>query len=152
MSARSKILGSVAIVALAAVGYVAPASAVPVNCIDTTHDYMKVDSSLVSSCLAAGVGNIGQSGGNDPFLNAHSGWTNIGEGAWTQLTRTGQTTGHVHLRLVLLGRLPALAIGFKFGTGNQPDEWFVYTCSTDLLGGWTFHQHLSRMGGVCRTS
>ena len=66
MSARSKILGSVAIVALAAVGYMAPASAVPVNCIDTTHDYMKVDSSLVSSCLAAGVGNIGQN--NDPFL------------------------------------------------------------------------------------
>ena len=38
MSARAKILASAAVLALASVGYVAPASAVPVNCIDTTHD------------------------------------------------------------------------------------------------------------------
>jgi hypothetical protein len=150
MSARSKILGSVAIVALAAVGYVAPASAVPVNCIDTTHDYMKVDSSLVSSCLAAGVGNIGQSGGNDPFLNAHSGWTNIGEGGWTQLTKTkGQTTGTFSFDSSFWDDYLTLAIGFKFGTGNQPDEWFVYDLQHLVSSGyWTFINTFQKGGGL----
>src|SRR5262245_12309508 len=94
MSAKAKILGSTALFALAAIGYMAPAGAVPVNCIDTTHDYMKVDSSLVTTCLAAGTGNIGQDDSKDPFLKTHAGWTNIDEGGWTQLTKTkGQTTG-----------------------------------------------------------
>ncbi|HEY7640876.1 MAG TPA: PEP-CTERM sorting domain-containing protein [Steroidobacteraceae bacterium] len=150
MSAKAKILSSAAVVALAAVGYMAPASAVPVNCIDTTHDYMKVDSTLVSSCLAAGTGNIGQGGGNDPFLNAHSGWTNIGEGAWTQLTKTkGQTTGTFSLDSSFWDDYLTLAIGFKFGTGNQPDEWFVYDLQHLVTSGfWTFINTFQKGGGL----
>ena len=150
MSAKAKILASAAVLALAAVGYVAPASAVPINCIDTTHDYMQVDSSLVSSCLAAGTGNIGQGGGNDPFLNAHSGWTNIAEGGWTQTTKTkAQTTGTFNLDSSLWDDYLTLAIGFKFGTGNQPDEWFVYDLQHLVAsGGWKFLNTFQKGGGL----
>ena len=150
MTVRAKILSSAAVLALATVGYVTPASAVPVSCLDTTHDYMKVDSTLVSTCLGAGTGNIGQGGGNDPFLNAHAGWTNIDEGDWSQLTKIKTlTTGTFSLDSSLWDDYLTLAIGFKFGTGNQPDEWFVYDLQHLISSGyWTFVNTFQRGGGL----
>jgi hypothetical protein len=148
-------MGSVAAVALAAIGYMAPASAVPVMCKVDTNNHMLVDPVYVSSCLEAGygngdAGNIGQGGGNDPFLQAHAGWTNIDEGAWTQLTKTkGQTTGTFSLDSSLWDDYLTLAIGFKFGTGNQPDEWFVYDLQHLVSSGlWTFINTFQKGGGL----
>jgi ABC-type proline/glycine betaine transport system substrate-binding protein len=87
MSGKAKILGSAAVLAMAAFAYVAPASATPVSCKDLNQNYMNTDSAYVASCVDAGVGNIGN-GQNDDFLNGAfgSGWTDIADGSFTQLT------------------------------------------------------------------
>ena len=150
MSARAKILGSAAVLALAAIGYMAPASAVPVSCKVPTNNHMLVDSSLVVSCLEAGTGNIGQGGGNDPFLNAHAGWTNIGSGTFTQAVNTKTlSSGTFSFDSSLWDDYLTLAIGFKFGTGNQPDEWFVYDLQHLVSSGdWSFVNVFKKGGGL----
>ena len=158
MSARAKILGSAALLALAAIGYVAPASAVPVSCKVSTNNHMMVDNAFVSSCLEAGsgngnAGNIGQGGGNDPFLNAHAGWTNIGSGGFTQSVNTKTlSSGKFWFDESFWDDYLTLAIGFKFGTGNQPDEWFVYDLQHLVSSGdWSFVNVFRRVA-ACRTS
>jgi hypothetical protein len=155
MSAKAKILGSAAALALAAIGYIAPASAVPVSCKVPTNNHMLVDSSLVVSCLEAGAGNgnagnIGQGGGNDPFLNAHAGWTNIGAGSFTQSVNTKTlSSGTFSFDSSLWDDYLTLAIGFKFGTGNQPDEWFVYDLQHLVSSGnWSFINVFKKGGGL----
>ncbi|HEV8330999.1 MAG TPA: PEP-CTERM sorting domain-containing protein [Steroidobacteraceae bacterium] len=151
MSARAKILASAAVLALAAVGYVAPASAVPVSCKDLNQNYMNTDSAYVSSCVDAGVGNIGN-GQNDDFLNGAfgSGWTDIADGSFSQLTNTKNgSTGTFSLDPSLWDDYSTLAIGFKFGTGNQPDEWFVYTLNHLVSSGlWSFVNTFHKGGGL----
>jgi PEP-CTERM motif-containing protein len=162
MSARAKILGSAAVLALAAVGYVAPAAAVPVSCKVLTNNHMNVDSAYVSSCIEAGygngqAGNIGQGGGNDPFLNLHPEWTLVGN-----FDQTGSTLGHYTQSgskntsgsffiddPSFWDDYANVAIGFKFGTGTKPDEWFVYLLN-DLVtsGQWSFVNVFNRGGGL----
>jgi hypothetical protein len=112
---------------------------------------MIVDSAYVQSCIEAGygkgeLGNIGQGGGNDPFLNLHPEWTNVTPGnTWTQ----NGSTGTFSFNSSLWDAYDSLAIGFKFGTGNQPDEWFVYLLQ-DLVssGSWQFVNVFGRGGGL----
>ena len=41
------------------------------------------------------------------------------------------------------------AIGFKFGTGNQPDEWFVYKLIPNVSSGnWEFVNVYEKGGGL----
>jgi PEP-CTERM motif-containing protein len=151
MSARAKILGSAVVLAMAAAAYVAPASATPVSCKDLNQNYMNTDSAYVASCVDAGVGNIGN-GQNDDFLNGSfgSGWTDIADGSFTQLTNTNNgSTGTFSLDPSLWDDYSSLAIGFKFGTGNQPDEWFVYTLNDLVSSGlWSFVNTFHRGGGL----
>lgn len=160
MSAKAKILGSAAALALAAMAYVAPASAIPVSCKDTSKNYMNVDSAYVASCIDAGVGNIGQGGDNDPFLDAHPEWSLIGQipvlgnnlGSFTQdgpFSPTNNNSGSFTLNPDLWDDFGDIAIGFKFGTGNKPDEWFVYLLQ-DLVssGDWSFINTNHRGGGL----
>jgi hypothetical protein len=145
-----KTIVGTAVLALAATCYMAPASAVPVMCKVDTNNHMLVDTAYVSSCLEAGygngdAGNIGQGGGNDPFINAHPEWTNIGVGGWTQ----SGTSGTFSLDPSLWAAHDALAIGFKFGTGNQPDEWFVYLLQDGVTSGvWDFVNVFGKGGGL----
>jgi hypothetical protein len=146
-----KTMTSVALLALAATGYMAPASAVPVMCKVETNNNMLVDSAYVSSCLDAGygngdAGNIGQGGGNDPFINAHPEWTNVtGTNSWTQ----NGATGTFGFDPTLWDTNDSLAIGFKFGTGNQPDEWFVYLLQNQVSSGfWEFVNVFGTGGGL----
>ena len=85
-----KAISGTAAIALAAVCYTAPASAVPVLCENPNVNHMNVDSAYVASCIDAGVGNIGN-GQNDDFLNggAGGGWTDIGAGGFSQTGNTG---------------------------------------------------------------
>jgi hypothetical protein len=145
-----KAISAAALLALAATCYMSPASAVPVMCKVDTNNHMLVDPVYVSSCLEAGygngdAGNIGQGGGNDPFINAHPEWTNIGAGVFTQ---TG-ASGTFSLDPTLWDSNDSLAIGFKFGTGNEPDEWFVYLLQSGVSSGlWDFVNVFGKGGGL----
>jgi hypothetical protein len=42
-----------------------------------------------------------------------------------------------------------IAVGFKFGTGNRPDEWFVYMLDPLVSSGsWQFVNVFGRGGGL----
>ena len=158
-----KTITSVAALALAATCYVTPASAVPVSCKVDTNNHMLVDSVYVQSCIDAGVGNIGN-GQNDDFLNAgNTGWTDITSQAptygFSQTQSPGSNTGSFFFNPALWDSFDEIAIGFKFGTGNQPDEWFVYvlqqlTCPRAVglrervrQGRWPVARHVLRRRG-----
>jgi hypothetical protein len=127
----------------------APAGAVPVLCEDVNLNHMLVDSSYVQSCIDAGVGNIGN-GQNDDFLNAgNTGWTDItGDASFISFTQNG-STGTFSFDSSLWDDNGSIALGFKFGTGNQPDEWFVYLLQ-DLVssGTWEFVNVFGTGGGL----
>jgi hypothetical protein len=130
----------------------APAAAAPVYCAaqSTTRNYMGVDDSQVSACLGAGVGNIGQGGGNDEFLSsaAGAGWSNVSDDFTLDFGQTNGS-GTWSFDSSAWDSYANLAIGFKFGTGNQPDEWFVYSLQ-DLVssGDWEFFNVHRRGGGL----
>ncbi len=141
-----KSISGAAAIALAAVCYTAPASAVPVLCENPNVNHMFVDSAYVASCIDAGVGNIGN-GQNDDFLNggAGGGWTDIADGGFTQ----NGATGTFSLAASLWDDYEEIAIGFKFGTGNRPDEWFVYLLQDFVTSGiWQFVNVFERGGGL----
>jgi hypothetical protein len=148
MSLQTKTISAAAL-ALTAVLYALPASAVPVLCEDTTRNHMYVDSAYVGTCLDAGTGNINGSPTNDAFLNANPSlnYTNLGEGGYLQDLEG--TEGTFWIDPTLWSSWSSIAIGFKFGTGNQPDEWFVY--SLDPLvssGSWSFVNFYGAGGGL----
>lgn len=149
---KLKNVAAVAALGVAWIGLSAPASAAAVYCaaVSTTNNYMGVDSSQVDSCLLAGVGNIGQDAHLDPFLNnaAGSGWTNISSQFSMSFTQSGNT-GTWSFNSAAWSQYADLAIGFKFGTGNRPDEWFVYNVA-DLVssGSWQFFNVGGRGGGL----
>jgi hypothetical protein len=139
---------SAGVLALSAFGYFASAGAAPVLCDDASVNHMFVDSSQVSSCLGGGVGNINGNGNTDAFLNgegADSGLLGIDGGSFTQ----NGTTGTFSLDASLWDTWSEIAIGFKFGTGNKPDEWFVYLLNPSITSGdWQFVNVFGRGGGL----
>ncbi len=145
-----KTLAAVTTLGVALLAMSAPAAAAPVYCaaVSATRNYTGVDDSQVSACLGAGVGNIGQGGGNDPWLAANAGWTNVSAGAGLAFGQTNGT-GTWSFDSSMWDSYANLAIGFKFGTGNRPDEWFVYSLQ-DLVssGNWQFFNMGGRGGGL----
>ena len=145
-----KTLAAAATLGVALFALSAPASAAPVYCaqVSTTRNYMGVDDSQVSACLGAGVGNIGQGGGNDPWLAANSTWTNVTSGAGLSFVQQNGTRTW-QFNPAMWNTYAELAIGFKFGTGNRPDEWFVYSLQ-DLVssGNFQFFNVGGRGGGL----
>jgi hypothetical protein len=145
---KLKAIGGAAALALAAAFYMAPASSAPILCENINLNHMLVDSAYVQSCIDAGVGNIGN-GQNDDFLNAgNTGWTDISSVASLSFTQNG-STGTFSFDSSLWNDFEDLAIGFKFGTGNEPDEWFVYLLQ-DLVssGNWEFVNVFGTGGGL----
>ena len=106
----------------------------------TTNNYMKVADISVSTCVDSGMGELTGIDSTDAFLQTNSGWVGIGGATGAQLTKTSsQITGSFSLDSTLWNSWENLLIGFRFGTGNQPDGWFVYTLN-DLVSAstWTF--------------
>ncbi|MGE0031204.1 MAG: PEP-CTERM sorting domain-containing protein [Steroidobacteraceae bacterium] len=138
--------------ALALMAFSLPTSAAPIYCAaqSTTRNFMGVDDSQVSACLAAGVGNIGQAAHLDPFLTsaAGTGWTNVGDDFNLQFTQIS-ASGTWSFDSSAWSQYADLAIGFKFGTGNRPDEWFIYSLA-DLVssGDWEFFNNFDSGGGL----
>lgn len=146
MSLKSKCL-SACILALSAFTYVQSAGAAPLLCEEVTKNHMFVDDSLVSSCLGASIGNINGNPNNDAFLNgegADLGLIDLGEGSFT---KNGNTTGTFSFAASLWDSWSEIAIGFKFGTGNQADEWFVYMLNPLISSGSWLFVELDKKGG-----
>lgn len=143
-------LGSVA--ALSMFAWSGTAGATALNCgTDPTKNYMQVDDSLVTECIDSGVGNINGNPATDDFLNSGGtalGWVDAGLGAWAQSGSSGTWS----IDASLWNAYPAgtsLAIGFKFGTGNEPDEWFIYRLAYGVTSGdWTFINVFGKGGGL----
>lgn len=147
MSIRKKSVG-VTLIALAAGLSSGSASAVPLLCEDPAVNHMYVDDSRVSSCLGAGVGNINGNPTTDDFLTGEGaglGLVGIGSGSFTQ----DRNTGTFSFASTLWDTWSAISIGFKFGTGNNPDEWFVYALNPLISSGdWQFVNVFGRGGGL----
>jgi hypothetical protein len=141
-----KSIGSAGL-AVAALSLAMPAQAAPVTCEDTSRNYMQIDSALVTSCVDAGLGNINGNAMTDDFLLAggtSSGYVGAGGGSFTQVSQT--TAGSSGTFAVAAG---IEAVGFKFGTGNQPDEWFVYRLASGVTSGsWNFINVFGTGGGL----
>jgi hypothetical protein len=122
------------------------ASAADILCENPLLNHMLVDSSYVSACLDAGTGNLTGNPLNDLFINgAGAGYSFISEASFTQAGSSGTFT----LSSALWSAFDSIAIGFKFGTGNQPDEWFVYALNDDVSSGnWTFVNVFEKGGGL----
>lgn len=140
---------SATLVALAAGLLAGAAHAVPVLCEDATVNHMYVDSSQVSSCLGAGVGNINGNPATDDFLTGEgSGLGLVGIDALVNYTQAGNI-GTFSFASALWDSWSEIAIGFKFGTGNNPDEWFVYALNPSVSSGsWEFVNVFGRGGGL----
>ena len=141
--------------------YIGTAIAVPITCQNTAVNHMIADSSQVSSCLASGVGNInGNAGGGnpDPFLT--------GAGAAYSLASKDDAANPFNIQTSQTGTSGTWsidaafwllnldgAIGFKFGTGNQPDEWFVFELVQGMNSGtWDFVNMFGTGGGLSHTN
>ncbi|MGH1432206.1 MAG: VPLPA-CTERM sorting domain-containing protein [Neptuniibacter sp.] len=108
--------------------FTANAASAPVMCLDSTKNHMNMDSAVVSSCLAAGPGNLTGNPKNDPFLlNVGSSFVSAGKTddtnpfnlQYTELTKTkSKATGTFSIDATFWDTYSAGAIGFKFGTGS----------------------------------
>jgi len=140
---------SATLIALAAgCWFAGSAHAVPLLCEDEAVNHMYVDDSQVSSCLGAGVGNVNGNPTTDDFLTGEGsglGLVGIGGASFTQ----SGSSGTFSLSSSLWDTWSEIAIGFKFGTGNNPDEWFVYALNPMISSGsWQFVNVFGRGGGL----
>ena len=108
------------------------ASADPILCKTVTNNHMLVDSLIVSDCLDAGVGNLTGNEGNDLFLDGAGGaYDFISKDELLFTTNNNQTAawGTFTFDGSLWDIYSDIAVAFKFGTCNNPDEWFVTRCN-----------------------
>ena len=135
----------------------ANAADVPCAAVSVTLNYMTISDSYVAVCVDAGVGNIGQGKReNDDFLNqgsAFDAYKLISPGSsFTQSTDTKTLSTGTFSIIDEWASWDDLYIGFKFGTGNKPDEWFVYQLVDGVTGGnWTFNNVNEKGGGLSHT-
>ena len=107
-------------------------------------NYMALADSHASACLAAGVGTLSgnPSGGNpDEFLTsgAGAGYATVSKTGGTNpfnlaYDATTKTWSFDASAWDVFGST-MLAIGFKWGTGNTPDEYFVFQLVPEVTSG-----------------
>ena len=133
------------------------ASATPVLCKTLTNYHMFVDSSIVSACLDAGAGqgtegNLTGNPDNDEFINGvGAGYDFIGNGAFTKANNQTEAWGTFTFNDSLWDIYSDIAVGFKFGTGDRADEWFVYSLQSLLESGvydWELIKASQQGGGL----
>jgi len=139
------------------IGFLATtANATAIFCETTTLNHMSMDNTQVTACVDAGLGNINQNTLTDVFLT--SGGTlagYVGAGVGSSFTTGGTdpfTTGATEFGTWTINSAVD-AIGFKFGTGNTADEWFIYDLvSGTTTGNWAFFDILAPGFGGNRLS
>lgn len=134
-----KVLGSV----VAGLLFSASVHSAPIQCnTDSTLNYMEIDDSQASACLASGLGNLTGNPGNDPFLTS-------GAGSGYELVSKSDGDNPYNLQYSQGGTwefdssfwddYANAALGFKFGTGNTADNWFVFSLQALVSSGeWDF--------------
>lgn len=153
MKFQNKINAIAALAAVAALQSM-PASAVPVACQSTTNNHMYIDSLFVSSCVDAGSGNINGNPKTDDFLvsNPSLDWEGLGSAHQWQVPVLDPKLGSIGGFAFddgLWDSWDSIAIGFKFGTGNRGDNWFVYLLNEDVSAGlWGFVNWFHKGGGL----
>ena len=137
---------TIAFLGVALMGTAAQAAAI--LCEDPSLNHMYVDDSQVSSCLGAGEGNINGNVNTDDFyaeIGSTDIWLDAGDGSFTQDGDMGTWS----IAVDFWDTNDSGAIGFKFGTGNQPDEWFVYELIDGVTSGdWEFVNVFGKGGGL----
>ena len=135
------------------------AGAMPILCEDPDLNHMEIDDSQVTDCIAAGSGNISGNPANDPFLLSVAG------AGYELITKSDDavvlfglmffqsgSTGTWSFDPAVLDMYSDLVIGFKFGTGKQDHEWFVYSLNELYAsfgsGNWEFFNLSGRGGGL----
>ena len=126
------------------------AVAAPIKC-DDAYNYMQMDDSQATACLASGKNNPSFTGNpvNDIFLNNAAGTgyqfveksENAGNPTALYNLEYGQTdsTGTWEFDSSLWDSYSTIAIGFKFGGGNKADNWFVYELNSLVSSGdWAY--------------
>ena len=152
MRTRKKLKGLAATL-LVGVMITGTASAAPVLCQTVTNNHMSIGNSIVSACLDAGVGNLTGNPMNDLFINGvGTGYDSIGPGLWSQSSQSQTLAeGTFTFDDSLWDIYSDIAVGFKFGTGNNPDEWFVYSLQSLLASGvydWDLIKAFRQGGGL----
>lgn len=140
---------------LASLLFVSQANAAAVLCSeDTTLNHMSVDDSQVSACLASGVGNLTGNPANDQFLilpvaaDYELASKSDESNPFNILYSQDGSTGTWSFDSAFWDSYETGAIGFKFGTGNTPDEWFVYELNHGVSSGdWEFIAGIISRGG-----
>jgi hypothetical protein len=122
------------------------AGAANILCSDPANNHMVIDDSYVSSCLDTGVGNLPGNPMKDLFINgAGPGYEFVNAAGFSQ----GGSSGTFSFSSSFWDTHSVGAIGFKFGTGNQPDNWFVYELVNGVSSGlWNFANVFGRGGGL----
>lgn len=134
----------------------------PILCENPELNHMSIDDSQVDACLDAGTGNLsGNDGGAnpDPFLTGVgadymlAGKTDEGANPYNLSFTQSGSSGTWSFDANFWDDFATAAIGFKFGTGNEPDEWFVYSV-VDLVssGDWDFINVFEKGGGLSHVS
>jgi len=152
MNLRKKILAAAAIVATASI-FSAPANAAIVFCGNPfTNNSMQMLDITADSCVDTGQGNINGNPATDAFLLGDSAGTfeHIGDGSYTQLLQTKYLSGGTFwFDSDLWDSWDEIAIGFKFGTGNRGDNWFVFLLNDFVSSGfWSFTNYYGKGGGL----
>jgi hypothetical protein len=134
--------------------FVSNANALPIVCDDVARNYMQIDDSLVNSCLGSGTGNISGNSANDAWLITASGtgYTLVSKddgGTYPFIiSTTGFSSGTWTIDASYWNSYNAAALGFKFGTGNTADEWFIFDLRVgETTGGWDFFATLAPGAG-----
>ena len=140
------------------------ASAVPILCDSLAKNHMYVDSSQVSACIDAGTGNISGNPATDDFLLAGgnaAGWSLASKDdaanpfniATTQVFSGKNSSGTWSIDPSYWSTNTMGALGFKFGTGNKPDEWFIFDLVFGVSSGtWSFVNVNNKGGGLSHTN
>lgn len=134
------------------------AGAAPILCQNVELNHMLIDDTQVSACLDAGEGNLTGNPANDLFLNGVGGaYEFAGKSDETNPFNLSYTqnggTGTWSFDASFWDTNSAGALGFKFGTGDQPDEWFVFSLIEGVSSGdWSFINVFGTGGGLSHTN
>lgn len=136
--------GIASAVLLSGLLYAGASNAALLLCQDSTVNHMYIDDSQVAACMDAGTGNLTGNPGNDLFLTgAGAGYESAGKSDGSNpfaisFTQNGGT-GTFSFDASFWDSYSGGAIGFKFGTGNNPDGWFVFELLPEIaMGDWQF--------------
>ncbi len=135
MNIRNATTLSAASAVLLGLGVIGTAGAAPIACGENPeNNYMT--STGVDACLDSGVRNLTGNPDNDLFINGVGGdYESAGKSDGPNTFGISYDNSSWSFGASFWDMYSAGAIGFKFGTGNTPDEWMVYSLTPGSTSG-----------------